>query len=284
VRAYDWARLLALASLWSLQYLFLRVCVPIMGAGAVADGRAILGALFLIPAALIMGQRIALREHWRDHLVISLSNNVLPFLCIAWAAAVLPAGYLSVISGTVPLWAAVFAAWGLKEPLRGRQVAGFLLGLAGVALIVNLGPVAIDSRSLLGVAAALAGTAMWGWGGVIIKRRSGTMPPIGLAAGSITAGAIVMLPLWAVAPSPAAWTLEAGVALLALGILGTGLAYLAFFTLVRDIGPSRTLTTGLIIPALGVLWGWLFLDESVTLAMLAGVALVIGALVLVVRR
>jgi drug/metabolite transporter (DMT)-like permease len=144
--------------------------------------------------------------------------------------------------------------------------------------------VAIDSRSLLGVAAALAGTAMWGWGGVIIKRRSGTMPPIGLAAGSITAGAIVMLPLWAGAPSPTTWTLEAGAALLALGILGTGLAYLAFFTLVRDIGPSRTLTTGLIIPALGVLWGWLFLDETVTVAMLAGVALVIGALVLVVRR
>jgi drug/metabolite transporter (DMT)-like permease len=110
------------------------------------------------------------------------------------------------------------------------------------------------------------------------------MPPIGLAAGSITAGAIVMLPLWAGAPSPTTWTLEAGAALLALGILGTGLAYLAFFTLVRDIGPSRTLTTGLIIPALGVLWGWLFLDETVTVAMLAGVALVIGALVLVVRR
>jgi drug/metabolite transporter (DMT)-like permease len=284
VRAYDWARLLALASLWSLQYLFLRVCVPVMGAGAVADGRAILGALFLIPAALFMGQRIALREHWRDHLIISLYNNVLPFLCIAWAAGVLPASYLSVLSGTVPLWAAVFAAWALKEPLRRRQVAGFIVGLAGVALIVNLGPVAIDARALLGVAATLVGTAMWGWGGVIIKRRSGTLSPIGLAAGSITVGAMVMLPLWAGATPPATWTPEAGIALVALGLLGTGLAYLAFFTLVRDIGPARTLTTGLIIPALGVLWGWLFLDEAVTLAMLAGVVLVVGALVLVVKR
>jgi drug/metabolite transporter (DMT)-like permease len=73
-------------------------------------------------------------------------------------------------------------------------------------------------------------------------------------------------------------------ALAALGFLGTGLAYLAFFTLLRDIGPSRTLTTGLIIPALGVLWGWLFLDEAITLAMLVGVALVVSSLWLVLRR
>jgi drug/metabolite transporter (DMT)-like permease len=197
---------------------------------------------------------------------------------------VLPASYLSVISGTVPLWAGVCAAWMLKEPLYARQIAGFVVGLAGVALIVNLGPVPIDARSLLGVGAALAGSAMWGWGGVVIKKRSASLPPIGLAAGSIIVGAIVMLPLWAGAAPAATWTFEAAMALAALGLLGTGLAYLAFFTLVRDIGPSRTLTTGLIIPALGVLWGWLFLEEAVTPAMLGGVALVIGALVLVLRR
>jgi drug/metabolite transporter (DMT)-like permease len=267
-----------------LQYLLLRVCVPVIGAGAVADGRAILGALFLIPAALAMGQRIGLREHWRDHLAISLSNNVAPFLCIAWAAAALPAGYLSVISGTVPLWGGVFAAWMLKERLHRRQVVGFVVGLAGVALIVNLGPVALDARSVLGAAAALAGAALWGWGGVVIKQRSAALPPVGLAAGASSMGAIVMLPLWAGAPAPAAWTPEAAIALAALGLLGTGLAYLAFFTLVRDIGPSRTLTTALLIPALGVLWGWLFLDEAVTAPIILGVALVLIALATVMRR
>jgi drug/metabolite transporter (DMT)-like permease len=60
-------------------------------------------------------------------------------------------------------------------------------------------------------------------------------------------------------------------------------AYLPFFTLVRDIGPTRTLTVGLAVPALGILWGWLFLDERVTLSMLAGTALVLAALVLVLK-
>jgi drug/metabolite transporter (DMT)-like permease len=69
-----------------------------------------------------------------------------------------------------------------------------------------------------------------------------------------------------------------------VGVICSGLAYLPFFTLVRDIGPSRTLTVGLAVPVLGVLWGWLLLDETVTLGMLAGAALVLAALGLVLRR
>lgn len=283
MRPYDWARLFALAALWSSQYLLLRLSVPVFGAGPVADGRAIFGALFLVPAALAMRQRIALREHWRDHLVISLSNNILPFACMAWAAAALPAGYLSILTGTVPLWAAVFSSLALKERLRRATLAGFALGVAGVALIVELGPVKLDARSGLAALVALTGAALWGWGGVVIKQRA-VLPPVGLAAGSISAGAIVMLPLWAAATPPSSWTLEGALALALLGLLCSGLAYLAFFTLVRDIGPARTLTTGLIIPVLGVLWGWLFLDEQVTLAVLAGCALVLAALGLVLRR
>ena len=80
------------------------------------------------------------------------------------------------------------------------------------------------------------------------------------------------------------WTTEAAAALLALGLLCSGLAYLPFFSLVRDIGPSRTLTVGLAVPVLGILWGWLLLDEAVTAAMLVGAALVLAALALVLRR
>ena len=76
----------------------------------------------------------------------------------------------------------------------------------------------------------------------------------------------------------------ASVLLVAVGVVCSGLAYLPFFTLVRDIGPSRTLTVGLAVPVLGVLWGWLLLDEAVTAGMLAGAALVVVALALVLRR
>ena len=285
MRAYDAGRWLLLATLWSLQFLFLRVAVPVFGAAPVAEGRALFAALFLLPWVVYFArERLALREHWKDHLAVGLVNNVLPFVCFAWAAAVLPAGYLAIINGLVPLWAALIAAPVLGEPFGLRRAAGFALGIAGVALIVNLGPVALEARTLLGAAAAIAGTALWGWAGVMIKQRTGRMPPMGLAAGSIAFAAVMMAPLWALTPPASTWTLEAAAAMLAVGLLCTGLAYLPFFTLIRDIGPSRTLTVGLGVPVLGVVWGWLLLDEAVTLPMLLGAALVLVALGLVLRK
>jgi len=90
--------------------------------------------------------------------------------------------------------------------------------------------------------------------------------------------------LWTQAPPPTAWTMNATLSLIALGAVCSGIAYLPFFTLIRDIGPTRTLSVGLLVPVLGVLWGWLLLGEAVTFAMLAGTGLVVAALFLVMRR
>ena len=285
MRAYAAGRWLLLATLWSLQFIFMRLAVPVLGTAMVAEGRALFAAAFLLPWVVwIARQRIAPLEHWKDHLAVGLVNNVLPFACFAWAATVLPAGYLAIINGMVPLWTAIIAAPVLKEPLGAWRIAGFGLGIAGVALIVNLGPVELDALTLLAALAGVTGAALWGWAGVMIKQRYGRLPPMGLAAGSIAFAAVIMAPLWALAPAPSAWTVEATASLVALGVLCSGFAYLPFFTLVRDIGPSRTLTVGLMIPVLGVFWGWLLLDETVTFAMLAGAALVLAALALVMRK
>jgi drug/metabolite transporter (DMT)-like permease len=263
----------------------MRVAVPVFGTAALAEGRALFAALFLLPwVAWVARQRIAPLEHWKDHLAVALVNNVLPFVCFAWAATALPAGYLAIINGMVPLWTAIIAAPVLRERLGFGRIAGFALGIAGVALIVNLGPVELSTRTALAALAGIAGAAFWGWAGVLIKQRSGRLPPMGLAAGSITFAALIMAPLWGAAPSPREWNLAALGSLVALGALCSGVAYLPFFTLIRDIGPSRTLTVGLAVPVLGVAWGWLFLDEAVTAPMVAGAALVLGALFLVLRR
>ena len=285
MRAYDAGRWLLLATLWSVQYLLMRVSVPVFGTAVVAESRALFSALFLVPwTILAMRQAIGLRAHWRDHLAVSLVNNALPFVCFAWAATVLPASYLAVMNGMVPLWSGVIAAPVLKEPLGGRRVAGFLLGIAGVALIVNLGPLELNLATVLASLAGMAGAAFWGWAGVVIRQRSGRVPAMSLATGSIIFAAVLLSPAWSRVPSPETWTVGATVALVSLGALCSGVAYLPFFTLVRDIGPTRTLTVGLAVPALGILWGWLFLAETVTLTMLLGAALVLAALVLVMRH
>lgn len=276
------ARWLLLATLWSLQHLFMRVAAPVFGTALVAEARAFFAGCFLLTWLwLVMRESLRLRANWRDHLAVSISNNVLPFICFAYAATVLPASYLAVMNGMVPLWSAIAAASALGEPLGARLVGGFVLGLAGVALIVNLGPIPLDASMILATLAGMLGAALWGWAGVIIRQRSDRLPSMSLAAGSILFSALILSPAWATAPPVATWTTSATAALVLLGLFCTGLAYLPFFTLVRDIGPTRTLTVGLAVPVLGMLWGWLFLGEEVTLGMLAGAALVLVALVLV---
>lgn len=285
VRPWDAGRWLLLATLWSLQYIFMRLAVPVFGTLVVADGRAVFSAIFLVPwTILVAREAIRLRLHWRDYLAVAMVNNVLPFVCLAYAATGIPASYLAVMNGLVPLWSAVISAPVLKERLSGWRIAGFLLGMAGVALIVNLGPIALDAHTITAALAGIAGTAFWGWAGVVIRQRTGRVPALGLATGSVVFCALILSPAWAQMPSPSLWTPTAVAALIALGLLVSGLAYLPFFTLVRDIGPTRTLTVGLAVPVLGIFWGWLLLGETITAPMLAGAALVLVALGLVMRH
>jgi drug/metabolite transporter (DMT)-like permease len=268
-----------------VQHILMRVAVPVFGAALTADARAIFAALFLVPWTMFVArQAISLGMHWRDYLVVGVVNNVLPFLCFAWAASVLPASYLAVVNGMVPLWSGIVAAPVLKEPLGARRIVGFLLGIGGVALIVRLGPIELSPLTVAASLVAMAGAFFWGWAGVLIRQRSGRVSSLGLATGSIICTALILSPAWAKVPAIHTWTPEAAIALMSLGMLVSGLAYLPFFTLVRDIGPTRTLTVGLAVPALGILWGWLFLGETVTLSMLAGAGLVLAALALVMRR
>src|SRR5689334_15015912 len=171
----------------------MRLAVPVFGAPLVAECRALFATAFLVAwLVFVLREDLSIVAHWRDHLVVSLVNNVLPFVCLAYAATVLPASYLAVFNGMVALWAAVTSTLFLKEPFGARRAAGFVLGLTGVALIVNLGPIPLDLRTVSGVMVAMIGTFFWGWAGVVIRQRSGRVPPMSLAAGSVIFCALIL--------------------------------------------------------------------------------------------
>ncbi|TMH30181.1 MAG: EamA/RhaT family transporter, partial [Betaproteobacteria bacterium] len=133
---------------------------------------------------------------------------------------------VAVMNGMVPLWSAVISAPVLKEPLSAWRIVGFLLGIAGVGLIVKLGPIELTPHTALAAAAGVAGAAFWGWAGVVIRQRSGRVPPVSLAAGSILFATALLAPTWVAVPPLALWTPGATAALVALGALVSGLAYL----------------------------------------------------------
>ena len=126
------ARWLLLAALWSLQHIFARVAVPVLGTGPVAELRALAATAFLVPwVLLVTREAIALREHWRDHLAVCMVNNVLPFVCFAYAATVLPASYLAVTEYSGFLWASALGWVVFHERVSNYTLFGAALIIVG---------------------------------------------------------------------------------------------------------------------------------------------------------
>jgi drug/metabolite transporter (DMT)-like permease len=279
--ARDLLTLFALAALWGASYLFIRIGVPALGPLPLAAGRTALAALVLWVGLRALGRRPVLRPHARGLLVLGATNAALPFFLIGAAELHLTASLAAILTATTPLWAVIFSVLWLGERITLRRSAGLLLGGAGVAVLVGWSPVAPTGAVLASIAAMLVASAAYALSGVYAKQRLAGVPAATLAIGQ-QLGAVVWL-----AP-PALWRLPAAdpapgalLALLALAVLCTALAYPLYFRLIASAGPTRTTTVTYLIPLFGMLWGVLFLGEAVTRGMLAGLACILVSIVLV---
>jgi drug/metabolite transporter (DMT)-like permease len=273
-------RLLALAAIWGASFLFLRIGAPVLGPAVLSEGRLVLAALFLLAVARILGKRLEIRQHWRHYLLLGLLNSALPFLLIAFAARNLSASLLSILNATSPIWGAVVAASWSGSGLKAREVFGLALGIAGVGLLVGFDATALQPGAGPAIAAALGAAACYGIASVYAKSAK-AVEPFANAHGSMWAAALLAagaLPFFPVVARP-----DAGViaAVVALGVLCSGIAYLLYFRLIADLGPASALTVTFLIPVFGVLWGHLFLGEAIGWHTLAGAAIVIAGTVLI---
>jgi drug/metabolite transporter (DMT)-like permease len=172
------------------------------------------------------------------------------------------------------------ALW-LKEPMGPRQVAGLLLGMGGVVVLVGWSPVPVSGRMVLDAAAVLAASVCYAYAGIYAKRRLAELPAAALALGQ-QLGAAAWLVVPAVLTAPAAMpSSRAMLALAALATVSTAFAYLLYIFLISRIGPTRTPTVAYLIPVFGLLWGVLFLGESITAGMMVGMGCILVSMVLV---
>jgi drug/metabolite transporter (DMT)-like permease len=281
VKPVDFATLLVMAAVWGGSYLFIRVGAPALGPFPFVGGRVALAGVILWVAIRAIGKRADLRPHAGRLLILGLLNAALPFTLVAHAELRLTASLVAVLGATVPLFGALLSAVALDEPLTARRGAGLLMGLAGVGVLTGWSPVALDAMTLLSIGAALLASLAYAGAGVYSKRALSGVPPLTLALGQ-QVGALAWLAI------PALWLLPQARptptslgALAALAVLSTALAYVLFFWLLERIGPTRTQTVTYIVPAFGMLWGALFLDEAITGGMLAGFGFIAVSMVLV---
>jgi drug/metabolite transporter (DMT)-like permease len=283
MRRSDLARLLALAAIWSASFVFIRVLVPALGPIWVATLRVLIAGAALVAWFALIGLDADVRRHWRAYLFVGLLNSAMPFVLFAYAAIRLPASYLVVLNAATPLFAALASALWLSERLTAAKVAGLAAGICGVALVSRAGPLAPDAPFALAVAASLAAALCYALAGVWLKKRGAALQPTAIAGWSQLCAGLALLPLAAATPIPGPVTVVSIANLLALALLCSGVAYLLYYRLIADVGPTRAMMVTFLLPALGMLWGVLFLDETVTLVMVAGAALIVAGTALVLR-
>jgi drug/metabolite transporter (DMT)-like permease len=248
----------------------------------VVAGRMLFGALALVVAAKLgFAAFPSTRREWRLVTTLSLIQNVLPFALFAWGEQRISSSAATMMNATTPLWTAVIAAVALLpgEQMNRRRIGALLAGLAGVLVIVEPWQNGVGGQ-VIGDVACLGAAACYGVGFVFTSRKIlGTMPARAAAVGQIVSGAPIALLIGIVATVVSHDTphvdLHIAGAMLMLGALGTGIAFLLSFHLQEKTGPTATSAVTFLMPFVGVVLGVAVLDEKVGWNVALGGALVL---------
>ena len=279
--------LLALGATWGASFLFIKVIVEETSPLEVAQGRMFFGALAVGAVLAVRRTRPRWeRSLWAKVAVWTLVTVVIPFILIAWAEQHIASGTASVLNSTMPLFTALFAAAFLaEEHLTAARLAGLMAGLLGVVVLAGSDVVRITDSDVLGQMAVVAAAACYGLGAVFARTLLRSEEPLTLSGLQLLAGTVLAMPLLlAVEGAPDySLSIEAWLSLVTLGVVGSGLAYVAYLWLVDYVGSVRTSLVTYIIPVVGLLLGWAVLDERIGINTGVGAALIILGVAAVMR-
>jgi drug/metabolite transporter (DMT)-like permease len=273
-------RLFVLAAIWGGSFLFMRISAPVLGPAVLIEYRVLFAAIFLFAVGLFLKKRLDLASHWKHYLILGFFNSALPFLLFAFAARTLSASVLSVLNATAPMWGAILGAVWSRQRISARTALGLVCGTVGVALLVGFDKVSARPGAGVAVAATLFAAFSYSIASLYAKNAK-SVEPFANAHGSMWAAALLVLPALPLFPQPGQPTIGIMGAVLALGIVCSGIAYLLYFRLIAEVGTTSALTVTFLNPVFGILWGALFLHEVVGWYTVLGSAIVLVGTALV---
>ena len=276
----NFVRLVILAAIWGSSFLFMRIAAPILGPAVLIEYRVAFAALFLAVVGVFLKKRLDLAANWKHYLMLGFFNSAFPFLLFAYAARTLPASLLAVLNATAPMWGALIGAIWSRQAIAPRSAAGLVLGTCGVALLVGFDHATARPGAMLAIAAALVASLCYSIASTYTKTAK-SVEPYANAHGSMWAATLLAIPALPFFPQPAPATAGSMGAALALGIVCSGIAYIMYFRLIQEVGPTSALTVTFLSPLFGILWGVLFLSEVIGWHTVAGAAIVIAGTALV---
>ena len=271
-----WSLLLILGAIWGASYLFIKIGLRDFSPGMVAWLRVLLAAAVLVVLAGRGGGLARLRGMLGILVLLAAIQAAGPFLLIALGEQEISSSLAGILVSSAPLFTAVLAIWvDHEERSTGLRLAGIGLGFGGVVVLlgVDLGG---SESALLGGAAIVLASLGYAIGGFIAKRRLADAEPLSIAAAVMVASTVLLAPV-GLATAPDSFPgIGPIAAVAALGLVGTGVAFAIFYSLIGRVGPARTFIVTYIAPAFAVVYGAWFLDERIAVATIAGLTLIVG--------
>jgi drug/metabolite transporter (DMT)-like permease len=283
----NWLVFLALGFMWGSSYLFIKIGVETFETFSLVAFRLAIGAVLLWAVVAVAREPVPRSPRMYGHLVVLATVSIaIPFGLITWAEQSVDSSLAAILNSTVPLFVIVIAPLVLyDEPIRVNGIVGLAVGFAGVAVLTSPG---LDhgGTNLAGAVALLGSSLSYAVGGVYARRFVKGLRPMIPAVFQVTFALVIMGVLAFALEEPLAVEPDAAAifSVVWLGLLGSGLAYLAFFRLIRSWGATRTSLVAYTLPVFGIVLGFLVLGETIDARVLAGTVLVIAGVALVNSR
>jgi drug/metabolite transporter (DMT)-like permease len=277
--------LFALAAIWGGSYLLIKYALEDLSAPMIVFARTAIAALVLLIAlrGAARGALADLRRRPRSAALLAFLAVALPFMLITLGELEVPSGLTAVLISPAALFVALFAPWiDPSERIDRRQGVGMVIGLAGVALVVGVESIS-TLWQFLGALAMVAAAASYALSGFVVKRRYRELSSLQTSFVSISLAALMTLPFAAASVPTELPGLRAVASVLVLGAAGTALGFVIFYKLIGEVGAGQASLVSYLAPGVALFYGALLLDEAITVAALAGLAMILGGVTLASR-
>ena len=282
MKAKHWIVFILLGAIWSSSFMWIKIAIQEVGPITLVAFRVLFG--FLFGAAVILIQRVELPrtlKAWTPLLVIGVTNIAVPFFLISWGEQSIDSAVASILDATVPLFTILIAHFLLQDDkITLPKTLGLVIGFAGIVTLLSK-DIGASPNSLFGQVAVILASIFYAISAIYIRKTTEDTPGILRSAGPLISASIIMWLGASIFESPIhipqlgiTW-----VALLFMGVLGSGLAFVMAFYLIHEIGPTRTSMVTYLFPLGGVILGVTFLHEQLTWQVIAGAVLIVSSLV-----
>ena len=268
--------LLVLAAIWGASYLFIKIGVRDFSPAMVAWVRVALAAGVLGGLAIARGVLRGYGERWKVLALVGLVQVAGPFILIAAGEEEISSSLAGILVTSAPLFTALLAIWvDHEERSQGLRLVGVLLGFVGVMVLLGVDLGDSGDELIGGLAVVLAGLG-YAVGGFLVKHRLADAPPVGVATWVMVASTVLLAPAALLSLPESAPGAGPIASIVALGVLGTGIAFAIFYELIATVGPARSFIVTYLAPGFAVVYGATLLDETITISTIAGLALILA--------